>query len=172
MLLCLSLSWVWGLFFSLPSFSCTTQCLIKFFEDNFNEMFFSRTGARGEWITTLAQNFQTPHKFLWNDKWAFSCYVLMLLSKRRKMPQFYPFFIKKVFLLTWVCDKQMHSVGQANVIMLMIGLAFKVISKHIINHQITFIAIKPSIVLHLHWKRESKIFINILERKVLHLEMH
>jgi hypothetical protein len=46
----------------------------------------------------------------------------------------------------------MHSVGHAvtTVMTLIIGLAFNVISKHIINHQITFIAIKPSFVLHLH----------------------
>lgn len=51
----------------------------------------------------------------------------------------------------------MHSVGHASVIMLMIGDAFSVISKHIISHQITFIAIKPSaVVLHLHWKIVKK----------------
>lgn len=65
----------------------------------------------------------------------------------RKMSQVtFPF----LWNFTWVCDKQMHSVGQASVIMLIMGLAFSVISKHIISHQITFIATKPFVFLHLH----------------------
>jgi hypothetical protein len=40
--------------------------------------------------------------------------------------------------------------------MLMIGLAFSVISKHIISHQITFIAAPPVFALHLHCNRGGK----------------
>lgn len=59
----------------------------------------------------------------------------------------------------------MHSVGQANVIMLMIGLAFSVISKHIIIHQITFIATKLlRITLHLHCKERQEEEINEVSR--------
>jgi hypothetical protein len=41
--------------------------------------------------------------------------------------------------------------------MLMIGDAFSVISKHIISHQITFIAIElAAVVPHLHWKEKKR----------------
>lgn len=62
--------------------------------------------------------------------------------------------LKSLSLLTWVCDKQMHSVGHADVITLMIGLAFSEISKHIISHQITFISNPPR--WYPHWKKEIK----------------
>lgn len=51
----------------------------------------------------------------------------------------------------------MHSVGHATatVITLMIGLAFNVISKHIINHQITFIARVPHLLCEIDLERKS-----------------
>lgn len=84
--------------------------------------------------------------------------LILRLNVIKQTPQkalnvIHPFNLLKNFpvaSLTCVCDKQMHSVGHANVIMLIIGLAFSVISKHIINHQITFIATFPSVDLHLH----------------------